>query len=97
MTRNVYIGAGIPRREDARFLTGRGTYVGDLHPEGLLHAVILRSPVAHGRIVGVDVAAARAMHGVHAVFTAAEPKGAEGLGRRRAPVPGSWSPTGTSP
>ena len=32
MARNAYIGAGIPRLEDARFLRGRGTYVGDLHP-----------------------------------------------------------------
>ena len=72
MTRNAYIGAGIPRLEDARFLTGRGTYVGDLHPEGLLQAVILRSPVAHGRIVSIDMTAALAMPGVHAVFTAAD-------------------------
>src|ERR1043166_10240865 len=72
MTRNAYIGAGIPRLEDARFLTGRGTYVGDLHPEGLLQAVILRSPVAHGRIVSIDMTAALATPGVHAVFTAAD-------------------------
>jgi len=69
---NAYIGAPLPRREDARFLTGRGEYVGDLTRENLLHAVILRSPVAHGRIVSIDAAPARAMPGVHAVITAAD-------------------------
>jgi carbon-monoxide dehydrogenase large subunit len=69
---NAYIGAPLPRREDARFLTGRGEYVGDLARENLLHAVIPRSPVAHGRIVAIDAAPARAMPGVHAVITAAD-------------------------
>src|SRR5438067_1352870 len=69
---NSYIGTAVARLEDPRFLTGRGEYVGDLFPAGLLHAVILRSPVAHGRILAIDIAPARAMAGVHAVFTAAD-------------------------
>jgi carbon-monoxide dehydrogenase large subunit len=69
-TVNSYIGAPLKRFEDFRFLTGRGQYVGDLKRERLLHAVVLRSPVAHGTIVGIDAAPARAMRGVHAVITA---------------------------
>ena len=66
------VGSPIERYEDLRFLTGRGTYVGDLHREGVLHAVVVRSPIAHGRLRGIDAAAARALPGVHAVITAAD-------------------------
>src|SRR5207237_1964884 len=69
---NRLIGSPIERIEDLRFLRGRGQYVGDLAPEGLLHATILRSSVAHGRIRAIDAAAARARPGVRAVITAAE-------------------------
>lgn len=69
---NSLIGAPIERLEDPRFLRGEGTFVGDLSREGALRAVILRSSVAHGRIVGIDVARALAAPGVHAVLTAAE-------------------------
>jgi carbon-monoxide dehydrogenase large subunit len=71
-TVNSYIGAPLNRIEDFRFLTGRGQYVGDLKRERLLHAVILRSPVAHGTIAAIDTVRARAMPGVHAVITAAD-------------------------
>ena len=71
-TVNSYIGAAVNRVEDFRFLTGRGQYVGDLKRECLLHAVILRSPVAHGVIAGIDTGRARTMPGVHAVITAAD-------------------------
>src|SRR3954469_7525626 len=87
MTRNAYIGAGIARLEDARFLTGRGTYVGDLHPDGLLHAVVVRNPVAHGRIFAVDAAAAREMRGVYAVFTAADIGAVPRIPMRQEPMP----------
>src|SRR5215211_1336549 len=69
---NVLIGSAIERVEDLRLLRGRGQFVDDLARENLLHAVILRSSVAHGRIRSIDVAAARARPGVHAVITAAE-------------------------
>src|SRR6185503_8120692 len=71
-TVNSYIGAPLKRFEDFRFLTGRGQYVGDLKRARLLHAVILRSPVAHGTIAGIDATRARAMRGVHAVITSAD-------------------------
>ncbi len=71
-TVNSLIGSPIERLEDLRFLRGRGEYVDDLARPGLLHAAILRSSVAHGRIRGVDVAAARALAGVQCVITAKE-------------------------
>jgi carbon-monoxide dehydrogenase large subunit len=69
---NVFIGSAIERVEDLRLLRGRGQFVDDLARENLLHAVILRSSVAHGRIRSIDVAAARTRPGVHAVITAGE-------------------------
>ena len=57
------------RKEDARFVTGTGAYLDDLRFDELVHAVLLRSPHAHARIAGIDVAAARAAPGVLAVFT----------------------------
>jgi len=71
-TVNSLIGSAIERREDLRFLRGRGEYVDDLLRHDLLHAAILRSSVAHGRIRAIDVSAARALAGVHAVITAKE-------------------------
>src|SRR5260370_6435517 len=69
---NAFVGSPAERIEDPRFLRGRGQYVDDLSREGLLHAVILRSSVAHGRIRSIDAAAARARPGVVAVITAAD-------------------------
>ena len=68
--RNALIGAPVPRREDFRFLTGTGTYVDDLRRPGMLHAAILRSPVAHGRIRHVGIEGALKIEGVAAVLTA---------------------------
>lgn len=68
--KNAFIGSAIERREDLRFLRGRGEYVDDLLPKGLVYAVILRSSVAHGRIVSIDTSAALKIAGVHAVITA---------------------------
>ena len=58
------------RREDTRFLTGAGRYVDDLAPAGALHAVFLRSTVAHGVITGLDLGPARDVPGVHLVLGA---------------------------
>jgi carbon-monoxide dehydrogenase large subunit len=66
------IGQRVRRREDARFLTGRGRYVTDLPLEPALHAVIVRSPHAHARIAGIDTKAARAQPGVYAVLALAD-------------------------
>ena len=66
------IGQPVDRAEDLRFLTGVGKFVDDLKRDGMLHAVVLRSGVAHGRINRLDTSAARAKPGVHAVIAAAE-------------------------
>jgi carbon-monoxide dehydrogenase large subunit len=71
-TVNSFIGSPIERLEDLRFLRGRGEYVDDLARAGMLHAAILRSAVAHGRIRSIDVARALKMPGVHSVITAAD-------------------------
>ena len=62
----------VRRREDVRLLTGKGNYAPIAQRAGMLHAVLVRSPHAHAAIGGIDVAAARAMPGVVAVFTAAD-------------------------
>ncbi|MPZ40725.1 MAG: molybdopterin-dependent oxidoreductase [Rhizobiales bacterium] len=86
--KNAFIGSAIERREDLRFLRGRGEYVDDLKPDGLLYAVILRSSVAHGRIVSIDVSAALKIPGVHAVITAKDmPGGAPIVPMRLQPLP----------
>jgi aerobic carbon-monoxide dehydrogenase large subunit len=66
------IGQSVDRAEDRRFLTGTGKFVDDLKRDGMLHAVLLRSGVAHGRINRLDTSVARARKGVRAVITAAE-------------------------
>jgi carbon-monoxide dehydrogenase large subunit len=67
---NALIGSAVQRIEDLRFLTGKGTYVADLARDGALHAVILRSTVAHARIKGIDIGNAAALKGVAAIITA---------------------------
>ena len=63
------IGAAVRRKEDHRFLTGRGRYTDDINRPGQRYAFIVRSPYANARITGVDTAAAEAAPGVIAVFT----------------------------
>src|SRR6185312_7744981 len=77
MSRSI-IGDSPRRREDVRFITGRGAYVDDLKFDGLARAVFVRSPHAHARIRSIEASAARKAPGVLAVLTAAEAK-ADGL------------------
>ncbi|HYM95985.1 MAG TPA: molybdopterin cofactor-binding domain-containing protein, partial [Candidatus Sulfotelmatobacter sp.] len=63
------IGESIKRKEDARFLRGKGNYLDDMELPGMLHMAILRSPHAHAKIKSIDTAAAGAMPGVIAVVT----------------------------
>jgi carbon-monoxide dehydrogenase large subunit len=67
-----YTGASIRRSEDPRILTGAGRYVDDIKLPGMLHAAFVRSPLAHARVLSVDVSAARALPGVVAAYTGAE-------------------------
>ncbi|HET9070033.1 MAG TPA: xanthine dehydrogenase family protein molybdopterin-binding subunit [Amaricoccus sp.] len=69
-TRKFGTSQSVLRKEDVRFLTGQGRYIDDAVPEGALHAVFLRSPVAHARVRGLDVSDAAAAPGVVAVYTA---------------------------
>jgi len=66
------IGRRTKRREDVRFLTGRGRYVGDLALDHAAHVAVVRSPHAHAHILRVDAGAARALPGVLGVFTLAD-------------------------
>lgn len=61
------IGQRLRRREDARFLTGQGRYLDDIVFPGALHAVFVRSPHPHARLLGIDAVAARAAPGVEAI------------------------------
>jgi carbon-monoxide dehydrogenase large subunit len=79
-----YVGARIERTEDEKLLRGQGQFVDDLKLPNLLHGGVLRSPHAHARIVSIDTSVARALPGVHAVYTFADlPESA----RQRLPMP----------
>ena len=73
------IGASVRRKEDHRFLSGRGHYTDDMNRAGQLYAIIKRSDRAHARIVSIDTAAAKAAPGVVAVYTGAD-LAADGVG-----------------
>ncbi|MYW89302.1 xanthine dehydrogenase family protein molybdopterin-binding subunit [Amycolatopsis rubida] len=69
------VGTRVVRVEDEKLITTGGTYVDDLKEEaldGAVHAVFVRSPIAHARIAGIDVAQARTAPGVAGVYTAAD-------------------------
>ena len=72
-------GKSIKRREDPRFITGRGQYVDDVKLTGMTYAAFVRSPHAHARIKGIDTSAAKAHPGVVAVFTGADMAGVNSL------------------
>ena len=63
------IGARVPRKEDLRFITGRGRYTDDINQPGQVHAVFVRSPHAHAKIKRIDKASAAGRPGVLAVLT----------------------------
>lgn len=71
----TYVGQSLRRKEDLRLLTGQGRFVGDVRVAGMVEAAVLRSTRAHARIRRLDVARARALPGVLAVFTAREVEG----------------------
>ena len=73
------IGQSIPRKEDYRFITGKGNYTDDINVRGQTYAAFVRSPVAHGKISHLDVGAAESSPGVVAVLTGQQ-LAADGLG-----------------
>ena len=77
------MGVSRGRKEDARFIRGKGSYVDDIKLPGMLHGAIVRSPYAHARIKSIDKSKALAVPGVVAVLTADDLK----------PVKLDWMPT----
>jgi carbon-monoxide dehydrogenase large subunit len=75
MTGARFVGQRVARVEDARFLTGHGKYVDDIFVPGTLQAAFVRSDVARGTIVSIDVDEALALPGVVAVYLAADLNG----------------------
>jgi carbon-monoxide dehydrogenase large subunit len=69
---DAYVGKSTPRREDARLLTGRSRYAAGVRLPGMAHAYVVRSPIAHGRLLGCDAKAAWAVEGVLDVITPAD-------------------------
>jgi carbon-monoxide dehydrogenase large subunit len=83
------IGASVKRKEDRRFLTGRGRYVHDINRPGQVYAVFVRSPHAHALVKSIDTAAAAAAPDVVAVYTGAD------LAGKVNGVPCAWGIVGT--
>ena len=71
----TYVGRSLPRLEDRPLVTGQGRFAADISFAHQLHMRVVRSAHAHGRIVAIDAAAARALPGVTAVWTAADVAG----------------------
>jgi carbon-monoxide dehydrogenase large subunit len=80
-------GAGVPRKEDARLVSGRGRYVSDVELPRMLHVAFVRSVHAHARLRAVDTAAAAALPGVVAVVTGDDPVFARHRLRARSALP----------
>ena len=86
MPKDHGIGASPKRREDVRFLTGKGQYTDDINMHGQTYVHFLRSDVAHGIIKSIDTSAAEGMPGVVRIFTGAD---FEGVGS----IPCGWQVT----
>jgi len=69
---NSYVGVSVKRKEDPALLTGKGKFVDDIHLNGMLHAVMVRSTYAHAVIKSIEATAALELDGVVAVITAAD-------------------------
>jgi Aerobic-type carbon monoxide dehydrogenase, large subunit CoxL/CutL homologs len=78
------IGKARTRKEDARLITGRTRYTDSITPAGTLHMYVVRSPLAHATITGIDKSAAEASPGVVGVYTAAD------LGLEAVGLPCAW-------
>ncbi len=67
-----YVGTSMKRREDPRFIQGRGSYVANLKLPNMAYLFIKRSPYAHARIKSINTSYAKALPGVLGVFTGAD-------------------------
>jgi len=95
--RHSFIGLRQPRLEDPALVRGAGRFVDDIHQPGLLEAAFLRSPTAHGLIRSIDANAARALLGVHAVYTLAELRATLTADRLPLQFPSTVLPVNISP
>src|SRR5256886_1375758 len=86
------IGRSLKRLEDGRLLRGEGRFVDDVAPVNCLHVALLRSPVASGRLAGVDLASASEAPGVVAAFAAGDLAGSCGALAVHLTTPGAVSP-----
>ena len=77
--RQGFVGQSVERREDARFLTGRGQYTDDISLQGQTYGYFLRSPYAHARITSLDTTEAAKAPGVLGIFTGEHFKAVGGL------------------
>lgn len=84
----AYVGESVKRTEDIRLLRGIGKFAGDIRRVGMLHAAILRSPIAHARIQSIDSSAACKAVGVLAVFTFADIAGVNPIPMRTGQIKG---------
>jgi carbon-monoxide dehydrogenase large subunit len=82
-----WVGQPLRRKEDARMITGQGRYVDDIVLSGMLYMAVVRSSEAHARIVSIDTSGAKALPGIHGVFTGADLD-------LEAPLPMAWVPPG---
>ncbi len=87
MVLSRYVGATVRRKEDPRLITGKSTYVGDLHLAGTLHVAFVRSQYAHADIKNVDTSNAKSMPGVHAVIVGSEASAVVNPDNANKPVP----------
>jgi aerobic carbon-monoxide dehydrogenase large subunit len=85
---NAFVGQPLERLEDDRLLRGEATFVDDIVFEGMVYLAVLRSPVAHGRIVRIDLTAAKAMPGIVAAFAGADFDALPVIPLRLAPIEG---------
>ena len=79
MPKDSGIGASSKRREDVRFLTGKGRYTDDINVAGQTYAFILRSNMAHAKINSIDTSAAKAAPGVIGVLTSEDTAAVGGI------------------
>ncbi len=85
---NRFAGQPLERVEDGRLLCGQATFVDDVSLEGMVYLAVLRSPIAHGRIVRIDADGARSMAGVIAVYVGSDFDSLPRIPTRLAPLEG---------
>src|SRR6202035_732682 len=82
-----WIGQSVTRLEDPPLVTGRGEFAGDINFPHQLHMRMVRSAHAHGRVLSLDLSAARALPGVFAVWSAADIAEVPAVDFRDGPIP----------